>query len=769
MKNTIIAFFLLLTSIAQAQDFDSYLLFANNTDLTFNFEYRVSGNESMVKTGVDIYYPWEHAHYHDLGGNRIITTILDIFLGIDIGKAEDAYLAKCNRFALFGDDDYEIEIDVKHAEELLFTIQYIFTDRDFSFTNPARYNIIYPDGAKDTEIGYNQLAEPGNAPHLANRTISINSNEYKLVYGSFDGQIDPTNNIIFSIGEVNPTAANFDPPAEEVEDPNILNTLTYNIGLLKPVGSNDQEERERLQVIHEVIPKNMDIIIWQEMFEKPELRRIYYSLEMYYPYRSSFFHNEEAIPNLTKDGGVFIMSKHPILEEQDFSYINEGNIIPAGGDDALGDKGVKYVKVNKHGQIIHVFGTHTDGKAIENDVMGAWMKTIAPPNPNEITIMGGDMNTDYQTAQYYRMVDSLGALEPTYNTWADTILQNRGTIWGFNHFSAGRDYVGRIIDYLFCSEFFKFPTVYFNETMAYRYNGINKIAWGIFDMGDHQPVYMRLEFPSGNLQVADTVLCPGDKFSASASTSLTDYSVQWFKDDTVAIVGATSLDFEIESISEEDYGSYTCEIYYTYFPDTAINGIAHEDSISAGLDSLESYEFAYSTCFIDSTQTLDSACFDTIIQILANEDSFEVVFECWDTLTNTVDPVCFDSNYAAVIADTFRTYYAPAVKTGKQVFKTKIVPDNDVCPRVINSVADLASIHVQLFPNPAKAQVTLRLNEKALNSQLKIFNANGALMYSSNIESELSKTIDIESWQSGSYFIQLEKDGRVFKGAFVKL
>lgn len=574
MKNSISIRILLILTIlgtsfsAFSQDTKSAVLFANHTDLEFTTSVRVTGNQDMVEIGKSDILPWEGTNHHDLG-DRIVTTILDIVFNIDVSHNDNGHLVKCERFAFLGNDSYHVEIDIVHQGELVFTIDYNFLDIFFNFQNPTNYNVKYPDGSYDVENAYSLLNEQHNQPHPANRILSIDGKSYKLIYGTFDNSSDATNNLIYSLSELEPITLNYEPKPQEIEDPTILNVLTYNIGLLMPLGSNDQEERERVPVIHQAIPKNMDIIMWQEMFEQYWVNRIIDSLSEYYPYHTSP-HNQAEIPGLTKNGGALIMSKHPILEEDDFSYLRDGGI-EAAGESVLADKGVKYAKINKNGQIIHVFNTHTSGQAIENDAMGKWISEKLQQNYDDIVIMGGDMNTRIFETQYYRMVDSLHALTPNYLSLLNDPKQTKGTTWGFNHYGGGRNDSGNFIDYIFASSRFKLPIVCYNETQTYRLNILDKNFWGVFDLGDHQPVYARMLFPSIAGQISDTAVCVGDDFQISIQTTLEDYTINWYKDD-VLLPNETTLTLSRQNIEESDWGNYRCELLYSYEADQAING-----------------------------------------------------------------------------------------------------------------------------------------------------------------------------------------------------
>jgi endonuclease/exonuclease/phosphatase family metal-dependent hydrolase len=565
-----IAFVITLNPKGYSQDLEnSYITFANHTNLYLTTAIRVTGSGDRVSTGNTDILPFETCNHHELG-DRVIAVILDIIFNIDIQHKNDPHLVKFNRAAFSGGENFAFELDILHESELLFTILLDFTDQPNTYQNPCNYNIRYPDGTLDKIGGYSLLYEQGNHPHQAQRDFVVDGIEYNLIYGGFDMSLDPTDNVIFSLSEKYPVSYNMEPNILDAENPAILNVLTYNIGLLMPANSNDQEEMERIPVMHLAIPKNMDIIIWQEMFEQYWVNRLIDSLISDYPYHTSP-HNEASIPGITKNGGALIMSKFPILEEADFSYLNDGGI-EGSNESVFADKGVKYAKIDKLGQIIHVFNTHTSGQPEENDAMGNWIRATVPYNYNDIVIMGGDMNTRLYEADYYQMMDSLEAVEPTYNSLANEQIAMRGTTWGYNHFNSGRNDVANFIDYVFAHKKFKVPTVNYNETQAYRLNVTDKKFWGVFDMGDHQPVYSRMEFPTISSEITDNMVCPGDNFEIVIATSLEDYEVEWYKDG-VLLEDEEALVLSRNSITESDWGFYECFLKYEYVSNQAINGL----------------------------------------------------------------------------------------------------------------------------------------------------------------------------------------------------
>lgn len=98
-------------------------------------------------------------------------------------------------------------------------------------------------------------------------------------------------------------------------------------------------------------------------------------------------------------GGVFIMSKWPIVEENQHVYEN------AIGADALVSKGISHARILKNDKMFNVMGTHmqawktTDARAIRIKQSLEIREFIQRLNisPNEPLILSGDINIDRDT------------------------------------------------------------------------------------------------------------------------------------------------------------------------------------------------------------------------------------------------------------------------------------------------------------------------------------------------------------------------------------
>jgi hypothetical protein len=79
-------------------------------------------------------------------------------------------------------------------------------------------------------------------------------------------------------------------------------------------------------------------------------------------------------------------------------------------------------------------------------------------------------------------------------------------------------------------------------------------------------------------------------------------------------------------------------------------------------------------------------------------------------------------------------------------------------------------LHVQIFPNPVTAELTINIEYDArwIGKELKVFNINGQMQIRKMITSKVQK-LDVSTLKSGIYFLSAEKDGEKLLQKFIKL
>lgn len=568
-KYLLIILFFKVVSYISAQDYHSHVFFANQSRLPITLMPSVSGNSSAVEIMKLDFLPYEITHDHSS------TIAPGDLIGINEKDHNESNASlKFDRRRSFGNNNFSSRLEVKNEGNLLFTILTEGNDLSGPFVR-IFYNIEYPDGTLELDTPGARLQDNrGVQAQVAQREIIYQGEPYKLVFGVFDERFDNTDNIIFSLSNGIDTIFRYDPPIADTANPNLLHIVTYNPGMLMPLNISDQDEDERAEVMYKALPKNMDVIVFQELFEPEKNKIILNSLKPWYPY-STGKHNKILIPGIGKEGGVKIISKYPILEETEISF-SENGCVPNDFFSMFANKGVKHAKINKQGQIIHIFGTHTSLQPCDLYVMGKFIADANIPQ-NEVVIMAGDFNVDMNrykngSDNYTIMLDTLNALEPTYlsflNEWTYT-----GTSSGLNHMYCCNPHSRQQLDYVFASSRHKVPYLMTNRSMQARLNEPDK-SFGIFDMGDHEPVYSRIEFPDIQSEVQQNSTCIGElvRLTAQIVQSAPGAYIQWFKNGQL-IPEATSSSIQIEVLSAEDFGTYTCSYFYDYLPDTVINNV----------------------------------------------------------------------------------------------------------------------------------------------------------------------------------------------------
>jgi phospholipase C len=211
---------------------------------------------------------------------------------------------------------------------------------------------------------------------------------------------------------------------------------------------------------------------------------------------------EHSTPNVGKpgltgvDGGVFILSKHPILY-----YEGETFNKTCVGTDCLSDKGVMYAKIQIKNEKYHIFGTHLQAHDGNHNIRVQQLRIIRKfidkfniPK-NEMIIIGGDTNIEkYNEKEYNDQLNILNAKSPRY-------LGLRYTIDGrINRLAntQGGDKV-EFLDYVLYDKNHKLPNEEKSFINALTYK--SDLPWKEFfwepdywDLSDHFPVYAQFEF-----------------------------------------------------------------------------------------------------------------------------------------------------------------------------------------------------------------------------------------------------------------------------------
>ena len=88
--------------------------------------------------------------------------------------------------------------------------------------------------------------------------------------------------------------------------------------------------------------------------------------------------------------------------------------------------------------------------------------------------------------------------------------------------------------------------------------------------------------------------------------------------------------------------------------------------------------------------------------------------------------------------------------------------------RTFSSVGELEDESFSIYPNPVTSNFVKVKSKKDL-TKIRIYNMNGALIYSENVEHEQLNFIDVSKLEAGTYIMSIEHEKGIAKKKFVKL
>jgi endonuclease/exonuclease/phosphatase family metal-dependent hydrolase len=153
---------------------------------------------------------------------------------------------------------------------------------------------------------------------------------------------------------------------------NTLDILTYNVMMLPPVAVS-AAQHVRAGLIPAAIAESgdYDVVVFNEAFDGQARDLLTRGMrELGYAHASGVV---DGKPGTLTNGGVFVVSRHPLLEVQQIVYAD------ACGSDSLAGKGAQYVRLQKNGQPILLFATHlqADRGADERRVRGHQLRALS--------------------------------------------------------------------------------------------------------------------------------------------------------------------------------------------------------------------------------------------------------------------------------------------------------------------------------------------------------------------------------------------------------
>ena len=170
-----------------------------------------------------------------------------------------------------------------------------------------------------------------------------------------------------------------------------LKVLFYNIQFMFPFIINEASH-DRAQKIANFINSmgDIDIIVFCEAFDKNARERL-----ILYLYKNNFKYSTPILTtnNYFFNGGVFIISKYPILNYKFYIYKN------SIGTDYFTNKGVVYACIKIKNKLVNIFGTHLQAWCSYNFIRNKQIIELKEFikkfkfQSDDVVIICGDFNT----------------------------------------------------------------------------------------------------------------------------------------------------------------------------------------------------------------------------------------------------------------------------------------------------------------------------------------------------------------------------------------
>ena len=308
---------------------------------------------------------------------------------------------------------YNRDAGIKNNKNYKFDIKLI--PSDFSESNINHYILsqkllgraINSDLFHGVGISGEQKTNYFSDRFTRSRSLKLNDRYLNISYRAVaDGMND---NIIYTIKEVK---------VESVDNDTELKVLSYNT-YMRPRGYFRNGQSQRLIRMTPYL-KGYDVLVLSELFDDRLRRKLINLVKGEYPYHSRVVGRDKFAQ---QDGGVVILSKWPILKEDQKLF---GHRCSGGIGDCLSDKGIKYVKVLKGSKEYHVLGSHMQSGDSLKDIKARksqlklikrFIRKLNIPS-NRPLLLAGDLNIDYheigESTEYQSLISILKMKSPSF-------------------------------------------------------------------------------------------------------------------------------------------------------------------------------------------------------------------------------------------------------------------------------------------------------------------------------------------------------------------
>ncbi|EFP95457.1 sphingomyelin phosphodiesterase [Vibrio caribbeanicus] len=256
-----------------------------------------------------------------------------------------------------------------------------------------------------------------------------------------------------------------------------LRIATYNLWMIPSVSLDISE---RATILDHTL-SGYDVLTLQEAFSS-DRDALFDALSGEYFYRTDVVGGDSMA---LYDGGVVTLSRYPILETDSIVFEH------CSGTDCYADKGIVYTKIDKLGQIYHIFNTHLASfstpaakrlRRLQLGLLRTFMLTKEIPQ-DEAVIFAGDFNIDKNNdfLEYLLMLATLEVDPPLYTGYRDATFDPRINPYAQSQYSGG-DTI-EYLDYILVSSEHKRARQNINQVKLNQ--RVTAATWGEWHLSDH--------------------------------------------------------------------------------------------------------------------------------------------------------------------------------------------------------------------------------------------------------------------------------------------
>ncbi|QUM89086.1 sphingomyelin phosphodiesterase [Moritella sp. 36] len=251
--------------------------------------------------------------------------------------------------------------------------------------------------------------------------------------------------------------------------------MSYNVYMLSSTLFHTSQTKRAELLTQSNIFDITDIVSFNEAFDNESSQIISDGLKERFPYYTPVLGRQingwdntdgNWSPSTPEDGGVFMMSRYPIIYKAQHIFSN------ACGADGLSQKGFVYIKIKKDNKLFHIIATHVQAddpgcsnpasiRAQQFEEITQYIAQQNIPN-NEMVIIAGDLNVVKNSTEFNSMLLALNSSEPDSFAGADYSWDPTVNALAYDSYP---NLKGQLLDYILVEKNHQQPQFWHNQIL----------------------------------------------------------------------------------------------------------------------------------------------------------------------------------------------------------------------------------------------------------------------------------------------------------------